>query len=305
MIRILNLIQLVLVIIILILIIIPAITTTHISPVVDSEGNLVKNLSFSLQHPLGTDYYGEDIFQKLCIATYNNIKYAFVALICFLGVGIPLGVSLGFKDRSTHLVFLKYYIYKKRYSVLFFKVIQNVAAVVIHALQSIPIIIAITIVVIINQLNISQPELRIYADMLFLGIFLSPKIAVTLANHIEVLRNEEYIQAAKGLGISRFRLLTSHILWMESRGSIILQSMNLLIQAVMVEVLLSYFRFGPDGISIGNMISNDIENLTGMFSGSGAVNQLDLYQATAPFCLLIIFSISMRWLGLKAIELSE
>jgi ABC-type dipeptide/oligopeptide/nickel transport system permease subunit len=303
--RLLNLVQLIFVIIILVLIIIPAITTTQLSPVVDAEGNLVKNLFISLHHPLGTDYYGEDIFQKICIAIFNNIKYALVALFSFLGVGIPLGVSLGFKDRSTHFVYIRYYIHKKRYSILLFKSLQNIAAIIIYALQSIPIIIAITIIVIINQLNISQPEFRIYADMLFLGVFLSPKIAVALANRIEILRTEEYLQAAKGLGISRYRLITRHILWMESRGSIILQSMNLIIQAVMVEILLSYFRFGPQGISLGNMISNDIINLTGIFSGAGSINQLDLFQAMAPFCLLLMFSISMRWLGLKAIELSE
>jgi ABC-type dipeptide/oligopeptide/nickel transport system permease subunit len=303
--RLLNLLQLIFVIIILVLIIIPAITTTQLSPVTDLEGNLVKNLFISLHHPLGTDYYGEDIFQKISIAIYNNIKYALVALFSFLGIGIPLGVSLGFKDRSTHFVYVRYYFQKKRYSIILFKSVQNIAAIIISVLQSIPIIIAITIVVIMNQLNISQPEFRIYADMLFLGIFLSPKIAVALADRIEILRDEEYLQAAKGLGISRFRLLTRHILWMESRGTIILQSMNLLIQAVMVEILLSYFRFGPVGISLGKMISNEIHNLTGIFSGVGSINQLDLYQAMAPFCLLLMFSISMRWLGLKAIELSE
>jgi len=303
--RLLNLVQLIFVIIILVLIIIPAITTTQLSPVVDSEGNLVKNLFISLHHPLGTDYYGEDIFQKICIAIYNNIKYALVALFSFLGIGIPLGVSLGFKDRSTHFVYVRYYFKKKRYSILLFKSIQNIAAIIIYVLQSIPIIIAITIIVIMNQLNISQPEFRIYADMLFLGIFLSPKIAVALADRIEILRTEEYLQAAKGLGISRFRLLIRHILWMDSRGTIILQSMNLLIQAVMVEILLSYFRFGPVGISLGNMISNDIVNLTGIFTSAGSLNQLDLYQAMAPFCLLLMLSISMRWLGLKAIEFSE
>jgi len=303
--RLLNLLQLIFVIIILVLIIIPAITTTQLSPVTDLEGNLVKNSFISLHHPLGTDYYGEDIFQKISIAIYNNIKYALVALFSFLGIGIPLGVSLGFKDRSTHFVYVRYYFQKKRYSIILFKSVQNIAAIIISVLQSIPIIIAITIVVIMNQLNISQPEFRIYADMLFLGIFLSPKIAVALADRIEILRDEEYLQAARGLGISRFRLLTRHILWMESRGTIILQSMNLLIQAVMVEILLSYFRFGPVDISLGKMISNEIHNLTGIFSGVGSLSQLDLYQAMAPFCLLLIFSISMRWLGLKAIELSE
>lgn len=301
----LNLVQLIFVIIILVLIIIPVITSTQLSPVVNSEGDLLRNLSISLSHPLGTDDYGEDIFHKICIAIFNNIKYALVALLSFLGIGIPLGVSLGFKERSTHFVYIRYFFQKKRYSILFFKSIQNMAAIIVYVLQSIPIIVAITIIVIMNQLNISQPGFRIYADMLFLGIFLSPKIAVALADRIEVLRTEEYLQAAKGLGISRFRLLTRHILWMESRGTITLQSMNLLIQAVMVEILLSYFQFGPEGISLGNMIYNDINILTRIFSSSGLINQLDLYQATASFCLLLMFSISMRWLGLKAIELSE
>lgn len=303
--KVLNIIQLIFVITILVLLIIPILTSTKLTPVEDSEGNLRKNEPISLRYPLGTDYYGEDIFHKTCIALFNNIKYAFFALISFLLVGIPAGLAAGYKERDTRVEYLEYFFRKKRYFVILLKAIQNIAGIWIYVFQSIPVIIAITIVVIINQLNIDEPGLRIYADMILLGLFLSPKISVAIAERIEALRKEEYLQAAKGMGISRIRLFARHILWMESRGIIILQSMNLIIQAVMIEILLSYFRYGPDGVSLGSMISVDVDNLAGLFSENGALNRLDLYQALAPFCLLLIFSISMRWLGLKALELSE
>ncbi len=303
--KVLNIIQLIFVITILVLLTIPIITSTKLIPVKDSEGNLIKNESISPRYPLGTDYYGQDIFHKTCIALFNNIKYALFALFSFLVAGIPMGLAAGYKERSTRMEYLRYFFRKKRYLVILLKSIQNIAGIWIYVLQSIPIIIAITIVVIINQLNIDQPGLRIYADMVFLGLFLSPKLSVAIAERIEALRREEYLQAAKGMGIGRIRLFARHILWMESRGVIILQSMNLLIQAVMIEILLSYFRYGPDGISLGSMISVDIDNLAGLFSENGSLNSLDLYQALAPFCILLIFSISMRWLGLKALELSE
>ena len=303
--RMFNFIQLSFTIIVLALLLIGLISPTRVVPLVDNEGFPIANHPLSWSTPAGTDYYGIDVFQKLYIALFNNMKFALASLASFLSLGLLLGISYGFRGRENHHEYIKYFLKNRRYSVLGFKIVQNAANIILYVLQAIPVVLSITIVILVLQREIDTPELKLFIEMIFVGILLSPKISLAIAERIEDLRNEEYIRAAKGMGISRIRLIFYHIIWLESRGTIILQSINLVIQAIMLEVFLSYFNYGPDQITIGNMIMNDVVYLAGIFSGSDLPNKLDTIQALSPFIILLLISISFRGVGQKVIEIAE
>ena len=303
--KLINLIQFALTICILVLLLIALVSPSQLSPLIDREGYPIANHPISWTTPVGSDYYGIDVFQKLYTALFNNMKYAIASLISFLTFGLALGISYGFKGQENHYEYLKYYLRKRRFSVLGFKIVQNIANILLYVLQSIPVVLSVTIIIIVLQRVVPNPDLRIFVEMLFVGLFLSPKIALAVAERIENLQAEEYIRAAKGMGISRLRLIFHHILWLESRGTIILHSINLIIQAIMLEVFLSYFSYGPDAITLGNMILNDIVYLAGVFSGTDMPKSLDTIQALSPFLILLTFSLSFRWLGTKVIEMTE
>ena len=137
--------------------------------------------------------------------------------------------------------------------------------------------------------------------MAVLGIFYTPKIVITLQDRILRLRKEEFIHAAKAMGMSFHRLIFKHILWHECYGVIIVQSLNILLQAIMMEIFLTYFNYGSDKLSLGILI----KQYMGVLPAYLLLTNQERLASLVPFILVILICLTFRWLGERVLELSE
>ncbi len=272
-----------------------------LNPVYDTDGMPIESANPSFSHPFGTDEYGKDVLVKLSMATSYNLLLSLIALVAFLSFGVPMGIALGFRPSQgiSTLRQLKYKWENKR--VLVLRILQWTAFVLNNIFQTIPIILVMIVTVLSVQRWVGEPGLRLYIDMAVLGVFYTPKIAITLQDRILRLRKEEFIHAAKAMGMSFCRLIFKHILWHECRGVIVVQGLNLLLQAIMMEIFLTYFNYGSDKLSLGILI----KQYMGVLPAYQLLTNQERLASLLPFILVIIICITFRWLGERVLELSE
>ena len=243
--------------------------------------------------PLGCNGSGRDYAVIISNAFRYNLMLSGISTIAFLLTGITLGVAMGFSENvKLHKGF--------RFANLT-QLLKRSSFLINEFLQSIPLLIILIISVLFFQRHVSEPGNRLLFTLIVMGVFSAPKLAVPLHGIIKYLRQEEFILAAKATGISRWNLIFRHILYYEGRALIILQTINFLLFSIMMEVFLSFFGKGanPDLHSLGNLILHYSQSLrTIMTGGSHIVLKI------APFVLVIILCLTIRWIGQRVIIIS-
>ncbi|SEN02685.1 peptide/nickel transport system permease protein [Mesobacillus persicus] len=63
--------------------------------------------SMSLQHPLGTDHLGRDVFTRLLLGGQQTIGYSLLALVTAVSIGVPLGIIAGYKGGIVDRLFMR------------------------------------------------------------------------------------------------------------------------------------------------------------------------------------------------------
>lgn len=63
--------------------------------------------SMSLQHPLGTDHLGRDVFTRLLLGGQQTIGYSLLALVAAVCIGVPLGIIAGYKGGIVDRLFMR------------------------------------------------------------------------------------------------------------------------------------------------------------------------------------------------------
>ncbi|MGM0901694.1 MAG: nickel transporter permease [Bacillota bacterium] len=63
--------------------------------------------TMSLQHPLGTDHLGRDVFTRLLLGGQQTIGYSLLALVAAVSIGVPLGIIAGYKGCIVDRLFMR------------------------------------------------------------------------------------------------------------------------------------------------------------------------------------------------------
>ncbi len=212
----------ILLIIILLCIIIPIISPYEIQ----TTNMEVKDQKPNLQHFLGTDLIGRDLFTRLFYAGRISlgIALAVVAVECVLGV--VLGGISGF------------------YGGIIDAIIMRIA----EMFMSFPfMIICITFAAVFgNSIN----------NLIFvLAVLNWPNIARIVRGQILILREMEYMEACEALGISDIRRIFKHLLPNVSAYIIVYATLGMA-SVILVETSLSFLGLGvsPPTPTWGNMI---------------------------------------------------
>jgi peptide/nickel transport system permease protein len=108
---------------------------------------------------------------------------------------------------------------------------------------------------------INSSSVKLGLSMVFFGFISSPRLANMIIGKIKRLRAEEFIQSAIVLGLSGKKIIFKHILWYECRYIILFQLAYIMGQATILEVTLTYFRYGanPPWYSWGLMLDNMVK----------------------------------------------
>jgi peptide/nickel transport system permease protein len=179
------------------------------------------------EHVLGTDASGRDVFSRLLYGAQISLSVGVVAVSIYIFLGLTLGALSGFYGGATD------------------SVIMRVADIV----MAFP-----TLVIIITIASVLGPS--IYNVMLVIGLLGWPPIARIVRGMFLSLREQEFVVAARAVGVSDLRLIFRHIV-PNVLAPVIVASTYGMASAILIEAGLSFLGLGvqPPTASWGNMLN--------------------------------------------------
>jgi len=186
------------------------------------QTHLIKTQTFYL----GTDRYGRDILSRLLVGSRVTIAVGLVAVFLSLTIGIILGLLAGYFGGLTDAIIMW----------------------VINILWAIPTLLLVFAI----TLTIGKGFLEIF---IAIGLTMWVSAARLIRGQVMVVREMEYVTAAKALGLNNFRILFRHIL-PNIAGPVIVVAASNFATSILIEAGLSFLGFGvqPPQPSWGLMI---------------------------------------------------
>ena len=136
-----------------------------------------------LEHPFGTDEMGRDLFARLLYGTRYSMAIAFSSVFFGVGIGLPIGAMCGYLGGKFDLIVMR----------------------LLDILRSIPgMLLGIVIVAWLGQ-SIVNLVIAIGAGMI-------APMAGNARAAVLTVRNAEYVESARSIGLSEWRIVMVHIL---------------------------------------------------------------------------------------------
>lgn len=207
-----------------------AIFAPYLAPYNPYEGDLKHDYLKppSREHPFGTDLVARDVLSRVIYGTRISLMVGILARSVSLLIGITLGAIAGY------------------YGGIIDNIIMRLADVM-FAFPSLLLAIAI---------SVAMGEPNLYTTFLALGIVGWAGMARLVRGQVLSIREHEYIQAARALGVPDFRIIFRHIL-PNTLAPIIVSATIGIAGAIMGEATLSFLGLGiqPPNPSWGSMMS--------------------------------------------------
>jgi peptide/nickel transport system permease protein len=229
---------------IIFIILIIAVILAPLSPY-DPEKSDIKNKyqTPSLQHPFGTDGLGRDLLTRVLYGGRISIFVGVMVMIITIAIGVPIGAVAGY----------------------FGGWVDNLLARVIDTFLSLPsLMVMILLSAILRETDLPLIQNNNVMTIAFvLGILSWPTVARFVRAVFLAFKEMEYIEAARALGASDFKIMVGEIL-PNGFGPIIVEATLEVGYAIMEESGLSFLGFGimPPTPSWGNLISSAREHLS-------------------------------------------
>lgn len=208
-------------------------TTALFAPIIATHPPKAQDLNITLQEPsgehlLGTDELGRDVFSRIVHGTRIAVTVGLVSIFLALVIGVVLGSISGYLGRGWDAVIM-------RVADVFF---------------AFPLIIGAIIIILVVGRGVAPV-------IIALGLFSWATIARLLRSSILSIRESEYVEAARSLGASKWRIVTRHVL-PNSMAPVLVYAMVSVAGAIVAQASLSYLGVGvpPDVPDWGNMISS-------------------------------------------------
>jgi peptide/nickel transport system permease protein len=217
------------------LMIITAIFAPLIAPYDPNEQDLDNILaSPSWEHLLGTDTVGRDTLSRIIYGSQVSLMVGIVALSVAAGIGMSLGLVAGYLGGLIHATIMRF----------------------IDALMTVPmILLALTIAAVLGG--------GLTNIIIALGIALIPTYARLMCGQALAVKQNDYITAARSIGVSSLRIMIKHVAPNCFPPLIVMMTMQIGI-TILAEAGLSFLGIGisPPGAAWGAMVSEGYRYLT-------------------------------------------
>ncbi len=189
------------------------------------EKTLTKHIR-KKRFPLGTDRFGRDMLSQLVIGTRVSLSVGFIAVFISLAIGITLGSVAGyFRGRVDQFIVW-----------------------LINVVWSIPtLLLAIAITFALGK--------GFWQVFVAVGLTMWVEVARIVRGQVISIREKEFVESARALGYTGFRIIRRHIL-PAVMGPVIVVSAANFASAILIEAGLSFLGIGvqPPMPSWGSMI---------------------------------------------------
>ena len=218
-----------------------------------------KNYIVSKTFWLGTDKFGRDILSRLIVGVRVSLAVGLITVLISLSIGIILGAVAGYFGGRT----------------------DNIIMWLINVIWSMPTLLLVFGI----TLSLGKGFWQIFIAV---GLTMWVNVARTIRGQVLSLREMEYIQAAKALGLKNMRIIVRHIL-PNVLGPVIVIAASNFASAIIIEAGLSFLGVGvqPPTPSWGLMIK---ENYNFIITHNPAL-------ALAPGVAIMILVLAFNLLG--------
>ncbi len=180
----------------------------------------------SREHLLGTDDLGRDIFTRLLYGGRISIAVGVISMLLQLLIGVTVGTLAGY----------------------FGGLVDKVVMRIVDIIMCFPFfVIAIALASVLGG--------SITNLVLIIGMLMWPGIARIVRSQVLVIKETEFVMAAKALGLNAFEIIISHVL-PNVVSSILVASTLSVASGILMEATLSFLNLGvnPPNPSWGNML---------------------------------------------------
>ncbi|MCA9967950.1 MAG: ABC transporter permease, partial [Anaerolineales bacterium] len=192
----------------------------------------------SLVHPFGTDDLGRDMLTRILAGGRISLNIGFMSMVVALAIGVTVGSVAGFYGGKVDNILMRF----------------------TDIMLTLPRLFLLIIMVLLLR-GINWPYLQesggIVAIILVLGVLSWMSIARLVRGAFLSLRQMEFVEAARSLGLSNRRIIVRHILPNAVTPVIVAATLGMA-RAIISESGLSFLGFGvqPPTPTWGNMLSN-------------------------------------------------
>lgn len=180
----------------------------------------------SREHLLGTDDLGRDIFTRLLYGGRISIAVGVISMLLQLLIGVTVGTLAGY----------------------FGGLVDKGVMRIVDIIMCFPFfVIAIALASVLGG--------SITNLVLIIGMLMWPGIARIVRSQVLVIKETEFVMAAKALGLNAFEIIISHVL-PNVVSSILVASTLSVASGILMEATLSFLNLGvnPPNPSWGNML---------------------------------------------------
>jgi peptide/nickel transport system permease protein len=204
----------------------------------DTTGQILKNAPPSLQYIMGTDAIGRDVFSRLLYAGRISLMISFVVTLCSESAGAFIGAISGYFGGWVD------------------EVIQRTTEFFL-TLPLLPLLLAFSALLRGINIPVLPPEWSsavVIAAILIVFSWMGP--ARLMRGMVLSLRNQEFTEAARAMGLGNFGIIIRHMI-PNALAPIIVSATLDLGGIIILESALSFLGFGiqPPIPTWGNMLA--------------------------------------------------
>ena len=210
----------------------------------DENGRILRNDPPSLDHLMGTDNVGRDVFTRLLYAGRISLAVAVIVTFFTTLIGVVIGAISGYYGGSVD------------------EIIQRFVEFII-SIPLLPLLLAFSALLRGVRIPGLPPEWSSAVIItITLIIFYWTTSSVLIRGMVLSLRNQEFTEAARALGMGNFGIITRHMI-PNSLAPIIVSATLGLGFVIIIESALSFLGFGiqPPVPTWGNMLNEYQEEM--------------------------------------------
>lgn len=219
------------------------------------KGSYIDNRTYTL----GTDLFGRSLLSRILLGIRFSLFIGLLAVVISITIGTLIGMISGFFGGK----------------------VDDVLSYIMNVFWSIPTLILVFAIVLVMGRGIQNIFIAV-------GLTMWVDAARLVRGQVLSVKKEKYVEAARAMGMSTFRILTRHVL-PNMMGPLIVIAVSNFASAIIVESGLSYLGFGiqPPAPSLGSILS---ENYGFILSGKPML-------AVAPVLVLLFLVLAFNLVG--------